>query len=67
MVTNRHLGRMLVEWNPFYAMMEILRGPLLGSPLEPEAWGVSLLSSALLVVLSALIFTRARARIAYWV
>ena len=67
MVMHRHIGRVLVEWNPFYAMMEILRGPLLGSPLEPAAWGVALGYSALLVLLSALTFTRARARIAYWV
>ena len=67
MVMHRHIGRVLVEWNPFYAMMEILRGPLLGSPLEPAAWGVALGYSAVLVLLSALTFTRARARIAYWV
>ena len=67
MVMHRHIGRVLVEWNPFYALLEILRGPLLGSPLEPAAWGVALGYSALLVLLSALTFTRARARIAYWV
>jgi lipopolysaccharide transport system permease protein len=67
MVMHRHIGRVLVEWNPFYALLEILRGPLLGLPLEPAAWGVALGYSALLLLLSALIFTRARARIAYWV
>jgi lipopolysaccharide transport system permease protein len=67
MVMHRHIGRVLVEWNPFYALLEILRGPLLGSPLEPMAWGVALGYSALLLLLSALTFTRARARIAYWI
>ena len=67
MVMHRHIGRVLVEWNPFYALLEILRGPLLGSPLEPAAWGVALGYSVLLVLLSALTFTRARARVAYWV
>jgi ABC-type polysaccharide/polyol phosphate export permease len=31
------------------------------------AWGVALGYSALLLLLSALTFTRARARIAYWI
>jgi lipopolysaccharide transport system permease protein len=67
MVMHRHIGRVLVEWNPFYALLQILRGPLLGAPLEPAAWGVALGYSALLLLLSALVFTRARARIAYWI
>ena len=67
MLMHRHIGRVLVEWNPFYALLEILRGPLLGLPLEPMAWAVALGYSALLVLLSALVFTRARGRIAYWV
>jgi lipopolysaccharide transport system permease protein len=67
MLMHRHIGRVLVEWNPFYALLEILRGPLLGLPLEPAAWAVALGYSALLLLLSALVFTRARARIAYWV
>jgi lipopolysaccharide transport system permease protein len=67
MIMHRHIGRLLVEWNPFYALLQILRGPLLGLPLEPAVWGVALGYSALLLVLSALVFTRARARITYWV
>ena len=67
MVLHRHIGRVLVEWNPFYALLEILRGPLLGLPLEPQAWVMALGYSALLLLLSALTFTRARARIAYWI
>lgn len=67
MVLHRHIGRVLVEWNPFYALLEILRGPLLGLPLEPQAWVMALGYSALLLLLSGLTFTRARARIAYWI
>jgi lipopolysaccharide transport system permease protein len=67
MVMHRHIGRVLVQWNPFYAMLEILRGPLLGNPLNHMAWAVALGYSALLLLLSALVFTRARARIAYWI
>ena len=37
------------------------------TPLEPMAWAVALGYSALLLLLAALVFTRARARIAYWI
>jgi lipopolysaccharide transport system permease protein len=67
MLVHRNVGRVLVEWNPFNAMLEILRGPLLGNPLDLAAWGVALGYSAILVALTSMVFTRARARIAYWI
>jgi lipopolysaccharide transport system permease protein len=67
MLEHRGLGAVFVEWNPFFALLEIMRGPLLGGPLEPHVWGVALGYSAILILLSGFIFTRARARIAYWV
>ncbi len=67
MLAHRHIGLVLVKWNPFYAMLQILRGPLLGNPLEPAAWGVALGYSVALLLLTGFLFTRARSRIAYWV
>jgi lipopolysaccharide transport system permease protein len=71
-LAHRGLGIYLVKWNPFYALLEIVRGPLLGSPLlgsplAAETWGVAAGYSAILVLLAAVAFARARARIAYWV
>jgi lipopolysaccharide transport system permease protein len=67
MLTHRGLSTIFVQWNPFYALLEILRGPLLGQPLEPGVWAVALGYSALLLGLAGLVFMRARPRIAYWV
>jgi len=67
MLLHRGMSLVLVKWNPFYALLEIMRGPLLGQTLDPGAWSVALGYSAGLVVLSGLVFIRARPRIAYWV
>ncbi len=67
MLKHRGLSIVLVEWNPFYALLEIMRGPLLGNPLEPSAWAVALVYSAALVALAGFVFMHARPRIAYWV
>lgn len=67
MLMHRGIGKVLVEWNPLFALLEIMRGPLLGGQLEPGVWGVALGYSAVLVLLSGLVFIRARPRIAYWV
>jgi len=64
---HRGIGIVLTTGNPFYALLEIVRGPLLGTPADPLTWGVALGYSAILVVSSAILFTLARPRLAYWV
>ncbi|HQT47301.1 MAG TPA: ABC transporter permease [Acidocella sp.] len=66
MLAHRGLSVVLVEWNPFYALIEVVRGPLLGQALEPVVWEIALGFSAVLALLAVAIFTRARPRIAYW-
>lgn len=53
--------------DPFYSLIAILRTPLLGEPSPLALWEVALAHSAVLVTLAAAVFTRFRARIAYWV
>jgi len=67
MLAHRGLSAVLVEWNPFFDLVEIMRGPLLGHALEPQAWLFSIGYTGLLVLLSGFVFIRARPRIAYWV
>ncbi|MDE8345648.1 MAG: ABC transporter permease [Acidocella sp.] len=67
MLMHRGVSAVLVKWNPFYALLEIVRGPLLGGPLEPQVWALALGYSAVLIAISGVVFLRARARIAYWV
>ncbi len=67
MLLHRMSAVVFVQANPFYALLEIIRGPLLGNPLEPAVWGVATLSSVILWLLTLFVFVRARPRIAYWV
>jgi lipopolysaccharide transport system permease protein len=67
MLEHRGLSRVFIEWNPFYALLEIMRGPLLGGPFSPSVWGMALGYSAVLILLAGFVFIRTRPRIAYWV
>ncbi len=67
MLMHRGISAILVKWNPFFALLEIMRGPLLGHALEPTAWAMALGYSAALVLLAGLVFIHARPRIAYWI
>jgi lipopolysaccharide transport system permease protein len=64
---HRGIGIILIDWNPFYALLEIVRGPLLGSPVLLATWLVALGYSTVLIIVSAWVFSVARPRIAYWV
>jgi lipopolysaccharide transport system permease protein len=66
-LAHRASGIVLVNWNPFFALMDIVRAPLLGTEMTWHIWGVALVYSALLVASAGFIFMRARARLAYWV
>ncbi len=66
-LAHRGLGLVLVKWNPFFALLEIVRGPLLGTPLSLQTWVAAIGYSALLALLAGIAFMRARPRLAYWV
>jgi ABC-2 type transport system permease protein len=54
-------------WNPIYHFVEILRAPLLGGVIAPVSW---LVVAAVTIggwLLTFLLFSRFRGRIAYWV
>ncbi len=67
MLAHRGISLVLIKWNPFFALLEIMRGPLLGLKLEPGAWEMALGYSAALLLVAGFVFIRARPRIAYWV
>jgi lipopolysaccharide transport system permease protein len=54
-------------FNPFYALLETVRGPLVegGGPLS--AWIAALFYTAAMVVVAVGFFVRYRGRIAFWV
>lgn len=63
------LGRHMwaVDWNPLFHFLEIVRRPLLGESPAPASWAVVLLITAAGYLTMLALFTRFRARIAYWV
>lgn len=67
MLAQRGLSRAFVDLNPFYSLLEIVRGPLLGQPLAPHVWLMALGYSAALLLLAGFAFIRARPRIPYWI
>ena len=65
LVGTKHLW--LLPFNPFYTLLEVVRGPLLGEAPGKAVWISAVLASLLLVVVSGWVFTRTRSRIAFWV
>ena len=53
--------------NPFYALLETVRGPLLEGGGPPLAWLAAIFYTPLHVVLAGFLFARFRSRIAFWV
>ncbi|MCQ8279365.1 ABC transporter permease [Acetobacteraceae bacterium KSS8] len=60
-------GHEWLQLNPFYALMEIVRRPLLGGHAGLHLWSLSLIDSAILWVVGLLLFMRVRSRLAYWI
>jgi lipopolysaccharide transport system permease protein len=56
-----------MAFNPFYALLETVRGPLLEGGGPPLAWLAAIFYTALHVVLAGFLFARFRSRIAFWV
>jgi lipopolysaccharide transport system permease protein len=63
------LGRhaWLLPFNPFYALLEIVRAPLLGHIPSAETWLAAALYSVVLCGASWALFVRARGRVSFWI
>jgi len=53
--------------NPFFTVMETIRGPLLNAGFDWQVWVSALVYSALLWGVALALFVRFRSRIAFWV
>ena len=56
-----------LPFNPFYVVMETVRGPLVEGGVSPWLWVAGLAYSALLCGAAFMIFMRFRNRVAFWV
>jgi ABC-2 type transport system permease protein len=57
----------LVAWNPFAYLLGIFRDPLLGGPLHLATYVGAAILTFVNVLLAAIIFSRGRSRLPYWV
>jgi len=57
----------LVALNPFFAAIDVIRGPLTGMPVNENSWLILLATSAVGSIAGFLLFARFRTRIAYWI
>jgi lipopolysaccharide transport system permease protein len=55
-----------LAFNPFDALLEVVRQPLLGGAIPSGMWTAALLFSLGFCALSLLLFARVRSRLAYW-
>lgn len=62
-----YMGRQYLLLDPFYPVLEILRAPLLGGVVRSSFLEVALVQAAILGGIAFILFSRMRARIAYWV
>jgi lipopolysaccharide transport system permease protein len=62
-----HRAMALMPLNPFYDLLEVVRGPILNSGMSNMTWVAALGYSALLCLLSWGFFIYARGRITFWI
>lgn len=60
-----HLG-VLLYWNPFYYLIDVVRGPLLGEPPALRLWLGAVVASGLALGAGFALYARFRHRVAYW-
>ena len=60
-------NRWIAQINPLYHLLEVVRTPLLGKPPSGLSWAVALMTTAFGYLVTATLFSRFRARVAYWV
>jgi lipopolysaccharide transport system permease protein len=60
-------GARTLPLNPFYDLLEIVRGPILGTGITLETWIGAITYSVLLCSVSWAFFVRARGRVTFWV
>jgi lipopolysaccharide transport system permease protein len=57
----------LLPLNPFFGLLEVVRGPILGTTPSLLVWASALTVTTVMWVVSQIFFTRFRGRVAFWV
>jgi ABC-2 type transport system permease protein len=64
---HRDLGELVLNWNPLYHLMQVMRGPLIGQDVSALSWIVVGVMTVVGWALALLAMKNYRARISYWV
>jgi len=64
---NKAFGQFVLDWNPLYHLMQVMRGPLIGQDVAPLSWIVVGGMTVVGWALALLAMKNYRARISYWV
>lgn len=60
-------GQRWLVLNPFYVVMEVVRGPLVEGGAPAAIWAAAAFFTAVLLAVAGLFFVRFRARLAFWI
>lgn len=60
-------GQVWLPLNPFFAVMETMRGPIMGTDVSLSVWLAAIFYTAIVWVVAQSFFTRFRNRVAFWV
>jgi lipopolysaccharide transport system permease protein len=60
-------GQVWLPLNPFFAVMETMRGPIMGTGVSLTVWLAAIFYTAIVWVVAQRFFTRFRNRVAFWV
>jgi|SRR5882757_178249 len=60
-------ARVVMEWNPLYHLVQVMRAPLVGQVIEPLSWIVCIGMAIVGWALALVAMKNYRARISYWV
>lgn len=60
-------ANLIVEPNPFYHLLELVRGPILGYCPTALSWGIASVSALIGILIALAFFGKYKDRIAYWV
>jgi ABC-2 type transport system permease protein len=67
LTSHKDLGQLVLDWNPLYHLIQVMRAPLVGQEIEPLSWIVCIGMAIVGWGLALLAMKNYRARISYWV
>ena len=60
-------GQVWLPLNPFFAVMETMRGPIMGTGASLYVWAAAIFYTAVVWIVAQTFFTRFRSRVAFWI